>query len=74
MLNRNPETSTAAIGRLTRQFAADADVSFSRTDLAILASKLVAVVRPRLHAEASYSCTLAASEASASAYSCHPTW
>jgi NAD(P)-dependent dehydrogenase (short-subunit alcohol dehydrogenase family) len=38
MLNRNPEKSTAAIEDLTREFGADAEVSFIRMDLAVLDS------------------------------------
>lgn len=38
MLNRNPEKSTAAIASLKEEFGAEADVSFVRMDLAVLAS------------------------------------
>ncbi len=38
MLNRNPEKSAAAIATLKEELGADADVSFVRMDLAVLAS------------------------------------
>lgn len=38
MLNRNPEKSTAAIEDLTREFGADAEVSFVKMNLAVLDS------------------------------------
>ncbi|MEC7522317.1 MAG: SDR family oxidoreductase [Myxococcota bacterium] len=38
MLNRNPEKSAAAIAKLKEELGADADVSFVRMDLAVLAS------------------------------------
>lgn len=38
MLNRNPEKSAAAIAKLKEELGADADVSFVRLDLAVLAS------------------------------------
>jgi len=38
MLNRNAEKSTAAIEKLKQEFGADADVSFVRMDLSVLAS------------------------------------
>ena len=38
MLNRNPEKSTAAVGKLKQEYGTDADVSFIRMDLADLSS------------------------------------